>query len=39
MYNNNYYDWETDGRLRCRTIKDKSEGKGVVSVAEKEGNS
>ena len=34
------YDWETDGRLRCGTIEDKSEAKGVakgvVIVAEKE---
>lgn len=33
------YDWGTDGRLRCGTIEDKSEAKGVVSVAEKEGSS
>ena len=32
------YGLEMDGRLRYGTIKDKSEAKGVVSVAEKEGS-
>ena len=32
-------DWEFDGRLRCCIIEDKSEAKGVVGVAEREGSS
>ena len=32
-------DWEFDWRFRCGTIEDKSEAKGVISVAEREGRS